>query len=314
MRHNGGLDLIRVLAALSVFVVHFRAVAEMPVRGPVGDHGYVAVTVFFVLSGYLVYAPFVHGQVRVPAYLLRRILRIAPAAFFMYFFVCLFAARLRGGFAVYWSLWLEAGFYALLPIVAFALKARWQRAIALVAVSFLVDALALANGLSEAFPSLQLLPTVLWTFGLGMTVAAIEGEHPRLVRLPWLAPVGAAILTCGFVVGSNTMTDVLTALGTAFLVAVSAGYPFESTVAEYAAELSYPFYLWHGCVLLALASWGGPSWVLCATAMCATVAISAASVRYLERPIRRRAARFIKEHEENRAGLSSSAAPVHMAG
>ena len=64
-RRNAGLDLLRVLACLLVVAFHLRTVLGVDF-GPLnsfvqgGDSG---VYIFFALSGYLLYRPFLRGTV-----------------------------------------------------------------------------------------------------------------------------------------------------------------------------------------------------------------------------------------------------------
>src|SRR5436190_23711067 len=83
------IEPLRGVAALSILVYHAGAFARDDRRGGWWDaivgHLHVGVPIFFVLSGFLRYRPFVAarvGQGRVPSiggYALRRIARIIPA-------------------------------------------------------------------------------------------------------------------------------------------------------------------------------------------------------------------------------------------
>lgn len=88
--HFGLFDGLRGLAACAVFLVH--GAYQFAVARPDEDHAWyrfvihldVAVPIFFAISGFLLYRPFVSARVRgkplsVRAYAQRRFLRIAPA-------------------------------------------------------------------------------------------------------------------------------------------------------------------------------------------------------------------------------------------
>src|SRR4051812_18261375 len=78
------MDACRGLAALSVLVYHLGAVPGHQPLGKLGDGLQIGVPVFFLLSGFLLYRPFVAAratgsQVNVRRYASRRVLRIVPA-------------------------------------------------------------------------------------------------------------------------------------------------------------------------------------------------------------------------------------------
>lgn len=83
-----GLDALRALAAISVVIFHVALARGAEDDGYVGDllsQFTYGVTLFFVLSGFLLYGPFVAAMldrrrhVNVSAYLSRRVVRIVPA-------------------------------------------------------------------------------------------------------------------------------------------------------------------------------------------------------------------------------------------
>ena len=83
------LDSVRAIAALSVLVFHASFWSEITLTGsdraPFLSRLDVGVTIFFVLSGFLLYRPFVRARLlgtpppRAIAYGWRRVLRIVPA-------------------------------------------------------------------------------------------------------------------------------------------------------------------------------------------------------------------------------------------
>ena len=83
------LDSVRAIAALSVVVFHASLWSQITLTGSVAapflSRLDVGVAIFFVLSGFLLYRPFVRARLlggpapRVAAYGWRRVLRIVPA-------------------------------------------------------------------------------------------------------------------------------------------------------------------------------------------------------------------------------------------
>ncbi len=144
-------DGLRAIAALSVLTFHVAAISGALERGFAGDVLAMlsrGVILFFVISGFLLYRPFVAaraGRRRAPSstrYARRRVLRIVPAYWFAltvlaiypgiegvfsddwwryYFFLQLYSeTTFAGGIAVAWTLCVEVTFYVLLPLYAFA--------------------------------------------------------------------------------------------------------------------------------------------------------------------------------------------------
>jgi peptidoglycan/LPS O-acetylase OafA/YrhL len=165
----GGFDGLRAFAALAVLFHHAailtafsRRQVELPlthVEWPIGKyfvHMDVGVTIFFLISGFLLYLPFVSaafdegspGSTR--SYFRRRFLRIFPAywvalivitlfigismpvrggrSFFEYFFLVHSydwtsdGGRLFGGISQAWTLVVEVSFYLFLPLYAWVMR------------------------------------------------------------------------------------------------------------------------------------------------------------------------------------------------
>jgi peptidoglycan/LPS O-acetylase OafA/YrhL len=154
------LDPLRAIAALSILVTHTAGWSGFNAANPAGawtarlDCG---VTIFFVLSGFLLYRPFVSARLdgrkppRVARYARRRVLRIVPA-YWVALIVCgLFVEKwtsgifdqywwayflliqswsldtITGGINVAWSLSVEAAFYVVLPFYALAMARLLRR-------------------------------------------------------------------------------------------------------------------------------------------------------------------------------------------
>jgi peptidoglycan/LPS O-acetylase OafA/YrhL len=207
-------DSLRAIAATSILVKHAAFASEAARQGWYGavvDKLFVGVTIFFVISGFLLYRPFVrarfHGVAppRVRDYARRRALRIVPAYwvaltvmavwidlpgvlthdFWRYYgFLQVYGTgQVLLGLSQAWSLAVEASFYVALPLFALVMTrlARRLRRDRLVRVELLVLALLAVASLAVrdlSFGRGSLLPTTLagsfdW-FALGMALAVVS--------------------------------------------------------------------------------------------------------------------------------------------
>lgn len=243
---------MRAIAALTVLVLHV-TVFSSPGSAPavrVLSHLNIGVTVFFLISGFLLYRPFIaHRAGGAPAapvrrYAWRRILRIFPA----YWLVLTLLTVLPGfsgvtgghwlsqyalldslalgsgncvealskcGLAHTWSLGVEVGFYALLPLFALAAErlarrrpaARWVgRELGVLAllslVSILLHLRSSGSGVTGVITG-TLLGYWLW-FAAGMALAVLSVGVPHgarasawmrlVVERPWVPWVAAVAL------------------------------------------------------------------------------------------------------------------------
>jgi peptidoglycan/LPS O-acetylase OafA/YrhL len=150
------LDPVRAIAALLVLALHAfvwaRATETPTLAAPWVSRLDVGVTIFFLLSGFLLYRPFVRARLlgerspRVGPYARRRVLRIVPAYWlallvtaiwlgkhevldpatgWKYFgFVQIYTSGQLGGLAQAWTLCVEVTFYAFLPLWAWLMRRR----------------------------------------------------------------------------------------------------------------------------------------------------------------------------------------------
>ena len=177
---------------------------------PFADRLDIGVPVFFVLSGFLIYAPFVvssGSRPRTSTYALRRLLRIVPAYWvalayssgaghpwrifdaehlqYTLFGQIYSEQTVYGGIGAAWSLCTEMTFYAMVPLLAWLLVATGLRSlhaevavlVALAAVSLVLRPLIWNTGRDGLATSL-LLTNLLW-FSLGMLLA-VARAHPQL--------------------------------------------------------------------------------------------------------------------------------------
>jgi peptidoglycan/LPS O-acetylase OafA/YrhL len=198
------------------------------------NEGRLGLVLFFVLSGYLLYRPWVNAAVsddappRTGAYLIRRVARIVPA----YYLALAGSVALLWGaagtpgvrlppatalplFAAFaqnyspssvlsldpptWTLSIEASFYLVLPIVGLVVMRLGSSRRSQVALPLAVIATGLAwnwiTGLAEPFD--KALPAALPYFGAGMLVAVLASARPigrRPARWLLVAGIGAVAL------------------------------------------------------------------------------------------------------------------------
>ena len=245
--HFSGLNGIRAIAALSVLAFHVDGAGFVP-AGDINrllDHLNVGVSLFFLLSGFLLYRPFVVARtqarnVPVGGYLKRRLARIVPA-----YWVALFALAIWpglpgffsgawvpsvafaqiyslhwywSGLPVAWSLCTEVSFYLLLPIYAWAVASVTRRLsdrpafyVDVCILALIALATAILKVLISRHPSLigigLSLPATAYLFCAGMLLALCSVHRERALSRA-LARVGAHRGFCWL-------------LGLAFFVAIS---------------------------------------------------------------------------------------------
>jgi peptidoglycan/LPS O-acetylase OafA/YrhL len=231
------LDSMRAIAALSVFAGHTVTETVTFAGHPtpfiwatqIADEG---VAIFFLISGFLLYRPFLTARrtgsrLRLADYARRRVLRIVPAYWValtifivlgwvggvsrtnwwvFYGFGQIYSpSTLGGGIGVAWTLCIEVSFYALLPVFAAAAAwlGRWRRPVGTWSVRGDVVLLIVLAGGSLAFRAhfssfldtekvSTLAGTFFW-FALGMGLAVASVNDARPPRrVPW--PVASWVL------------------------------------------------------------------------------------------------------------------------
>lgn len=170
-KHVAGLDHLRALAILLVFLCHYRAYDRPVWVDLIGQFGWTGVDLFFVLSGYLIGEQLFrqtiqHQTIDFKHFYISRSFRILPAYFFVVFVYFLFPfVREREGIAPFWqfmtftqnfdldfgnegtfshawSLCIEEQFYLFLPlIITFVTKKYRKRAFLILISVFLIGLL-----------------------------------------------------------------------------------------------------------------------------------------------------------------------------
>jgi peptidoglycan/LPS O-acetylase OafA/YrhL len=156
-RHFAGFDGLRAIAAVTVLVVHTSFLSGFTFQSPLGKYSArleIGVSIFFLISGFLLYRPFVISHLsgrsapNTRRFWERRLLRIVPAywlaltvltyafhitridpgikqiAIHYLFLQIYFPSSTTLGIGQAWSLCTEMSFYLALPFIAWAIRAR----------------------------------------------------------------------------------------------------------------------------------------------------------------------------------------------
>jgi len=223
------LDAMRAIAALSIVVTHASGVSNFNTDNWFGHFPArlnMGVTIFFLLSGFLLYRPFVAARregrppIATPAFLRRRVLRIVPAYWVALTLLAIYPGLL--GFSdhwwrfytftqIYWSdsivqgigpawtLCIEVSFYLVLPFLAAAI-ARLRPSVAgeigiLLGLAVLVIVFRwVIQGYTPPFSDWRVLHNTLLSyfdwFAYGMVLAVLSvAWHGREAGSPVLVTI-----------------------------------------------------------------------------------------------------------------------------
>ncbi len=227
-------DGLRALAAGSVLLFHVATVTGQTVRNGSGPYLFqldVGVDVFFVLSGFLLYRPFVSARLAgtrgpdVGRYVKRRFLRIFPAYWLaliavLYVFhqatsrttgdgLAFFSLtqiysseRILGGLVPAWTLCTEIAFYFFLPVYAFTMgyfvrgKSSLRAELLGVGVLYIASAVfRLTTSPHGSGLTTSWLPSYLDVFALGMLLAVLTVAAEQGLATRWwnAVPADAAV-------------------------------------------------------------------------------------------------------------------------
>ena len=228
-------DSLRAIAVLGVITFHVFSLTGAIERPVVGDVavllGVEGPLLFFVISGFLLYRPYVAARTEgrpapsITRYARRRALRILPAYWVAltvlavfpgivgvftgdwwryYLFAQLYSQdTVGGGIPVAWTLCVEASFYVLLPLWVLAVRRLRLELAALVVVAaggVAIQVAAARNAVSDLLATSVLGQCTWLALGMALAVAsaavARRERAPRAVRLvvehPGLCWLGAA--------------------------------------------------------------------------------------------------------------------------
>lgn len=300
---NTGLDALRAIACAMVILFHLNTVGGVsfgPLDPLIGG-GDTGVFVFFVLSGYLLYRPFLWRDPDLPTYAIRRAARIIPGYFVA--LACLviltgnplpaahplpyltmsasYSIPLRGFLGSAWTLSAEIVFYVTLPLIArLAAGREWRVLGALAAISAILATWQRLTISTDTEWLLGTFPFMFYAFVPGMAVALIERSHravfARLASPRWLA-IGINYIAFGMLT-SILPVGIGSTIGGAIVVAWLLQHEVSGARSwAFLGGMSYAAYLWHKDLIIAF----GP-----AGAVIALVG-AAASWTLVERPILR---------------------------
>ena len=270
---SSGLDGLRAFAALFVVLFHLNTVSGVSfgpldaiVRG--GDTG---VYMFFALSGYLLYKPFVRGRVDLVSFGMKRSGRIVPGYLVALLGLTVltgsrlpiehplpfltmtasFDLDLRHFLGNAWTLTAELLFYVTLPLIAHV--ARGREVVVLAGLGATSAALVVAHRVLLTPENAWLVasyPLLFYAFVPGMLLAILEVRHPIrfgwLRRSPYLA-LGATFVAVGAHPGSvPAACRSPPASARSLLVGWFRHHPLPGARAlAFAGGASYALYLWH---------------------------------------------------------------------
>ena len=268
---SAGLDALRSFAALLVVVFHLRTmlVVDFGPLNPIIEGGNSGVFVFFALSGYLLYKPFVRGPVDLRSYSIKRAARILPGYFVALVALAILTGNrlpfehplpylsmsssynlpLRAFLGNAWTLSAEILFYVLLPLTARLVQGREVLRLSMIAMASV--SIALVHRLLLNDSNLWLIgsfPVVAYAFVPGMILAVVEIKHPELFRR-LASHLVLALGTALVVVGCITMADPIalpTGVGTVLVIAWLVQHRVPAARAfAFLGGASYAMYLWH---------------------------------------------------------------------
>jgi peptidoglycan/LPS O-acetylase OafA/YrhL len=288
--------------------------------GHAGDAG---VTVFFVLSGYLITGVLLHRET-LGVFYLRRAARLLPALALLVAVLALYAVAIgatrdywskawpalsyvanwaqlsgrdMGVLSHTWSLAVEEQFYLLWPAFVLLVARRWLPAtIGVVLVVSVALRIAFAVD-GQPWRAYDGTDTNAYALAAGALLAVVAVPLARA----WVAPVGALTVAAAALWpgngaasdwsgGSVVTVPLLATAGGALLVWAAASgdaRPLRSAVLRHAGEVSYGWYLWHYPIIGLTVGLSNPGVVGGAVAGLTALLLAELSWRFVEQPVRR---------------------------
>jgi peptidoglycan/LPS O-acetylase OafA/YrhL len=266
-----GLDALRAIACLMVVVFHSHTVGGVSYGplNPVISGGDIGVWVFFVLSGYLLYRPFLVRDVDLRSYALKRAARILPGYYVALIGLLLITGSrlpfenplayltisasydldLRGFLGPAWTLAAEVIFYVTLPFIARIARGRELAVLgALGAASIGLSVVQRYTATEATLWLNDFYPMVFHAFVPGMLLAVMEVKHPaafaQLDRIPLLV-AGIALIVAGMLT-SVLPIDIGPLVGAPLVIAWLLHHRIMGARAlVFVGGASYALYLWH---------------------------------------------------------------------
>jgi peptidoglycan/LPS O-acetylase OafA/YrhL len=327
-----GLDALRVLACLFVVVHHLGTTGtDLGILSGPASHGNTGVFLFFALSGYLLFKPFMRAAaggaaVDLGSYAVKRAARILPG-----YYVALAALTfltpgaesithplpfltitssydipLRDFLGVSWTLSAEIVFYLTLPVLARVSRGRELTVIpwlGIISFGGYFYYLSVLNGDNQWLVGSY--PIVFYQFVPGMVAAILEVRYAE--RFAWLARWPVALVGGIFIVigllPNPVFVDFASSIGAGLAIPWLSRreWRFARTLA-FLGGMSYAVYLWHLDLLQAYGAIALPFALLAA----------AASWAFVERPILEWAHRYSSRRKARHAA-SEKPAPTSAA-
>lgn len=315
------LDGWRGIAILLVVIEHVVLAFQHRLTGQVATLGQHGVTIFFVLSGFLITGRLLGPGVSLRQFYLRRFFRLMPVAW-SYLLVawlvgllyhvkmiwpidiwsCIFFFRNYVGnvglntTAHYWSLSIEEQFYLVWPALLLLLgvrRARWFVAVAVAALYGYVSAHHSFYELHRLHTEVQADALLVGCF-LAITLQSSAAKERFLVIAKWTAP--ACLLLVSYLIWTRGQMPTLAediALGIMIAGSSLASWPrvLTWTPLTWLGRISYSVYVWNLSITAVLRDAPKPIF------FAALVIVPIISYYYIELPVQKIGARFLRKGE-----------------
>ena len=268
---SSGLDGLRAAACLAVVLFHSHSVAGISFGplDPFVSGGDTGVWLFFSLSGYLLYRPFLTRRVDLRSYALKRAARILPAYYVALAALVLltgsplpfehpvaylsiassYQVPLRDFLGPAWTLSAEVLFYVSLPLIARLAAGRELLVLVALGGTSIVASAVYQYTVRDATIWLNdAYPLVFYAFVPGMLLAVLEVRRPaafaELVKPQYLL-MGLLFLAIGMLT-SVLPIDIGTLVGAPLVIGWLLQHQVRGArLLAFAGGASYALYLWN---------------------------------------------------------------------